>query len=496
MKARSFIKYILLFFCGQQGYSQVLPAENDTLNYRLIGFSMPVQSKAVSYKLEIARGRINNQYDFEKNIIYTTTENDNRIIATVPEFGKTYTWRMSGLKKNGKEVTKGTLLHFHTGADTGKFRLKILTNKLASNRLLVFIDYLGALYDLDGRPVWYLPKPADTTVTQLVRDFKLTSRGTITYLQTMGNANAYEIDYNGNILWKAPNDGRVSGIDTSEFYHHEFTRLSNGNYLIVGTEHIRQTLPENYDMSTDVKRGEKVSVGENGEILKSASFGTLIEYDSSGNIVWSWKLSDQFRDKTQLFGVDGQSYQKAHLNGFEFDERNKIIYLSFRDLNSIWKISYPNGAVLAKYDGVQANGQTLFRAQHSPRLTKDGNILLFNNNSGPRQAGYTGKSYVTIISEPTGNESPPLIWDFACDMDSFARHQTISGGSVSELPDGSILACMGWVNRQFIVNRNKEVLWNAISEIDKGNGDWAPYGAYRAWPVQPEMIEHMIFENN
>jgi len=72
-----------------------------------------------------------------------------------------------------------------------------------------------------GQAHLYLPfiegrNPAPT-------DLKLTTFGTITFI----SGNAYEVDYNGKVLWQAPNNGYVSHMD-HEILHHEFTRCRTG----------------------------------------------------------------------------------------------------------------------------------------------------------------------------------------------------------------------------------------------------------------------------
>ena len=500
MKATYFAACVFLFsLFDAQANSQILPAENDTLNYRLIGFSVPSTTKAISYKLEIALGRINNQHDFEKNIIYTATEKDNRIIAVVPEFGKEYTWQISSRKRNGKVKGKSPLYHFYTGADvhvdTSKYRVKVLTNNIKDKKLFVFIDYLGALYDLDGRPLWYLPRTVDSLPFETVRDLKLTPQGTLTFLQNAGNINAYEVDYDGSVLWKAPNDGRISN-DTSEFYHHEFTRLANGHYLIAGREDFSIEIQNDNKKNSSGRKNERLIFEKNGKFYRQATFPTLIEYDSAGHIAWSWKFSNYFTRNGLMLPLDSidEQYHSSHLNSFECDETNKVIYLSLRNLNSIWKISYPGGEVIAKYDAPKVSGDILYRAQHSVRLSGDGNLLMYNNNSERHNRNETGSSFVTIIKEPVTANMPYLIWTFPCDIDTLARHQTATGGSVAELTDRSILVSMGSANRHFIVNREKEVLWNAITEMNNGAGQWVPFGSYRNAPVEGvDQIERMIF---
>jgi len=90
----------------------------------------------------------------------------------------------------------------------------------------IYLDGSRTLYDLNGNPVWFLPAKDGMEI----RDMKITPQGTITYLN---GSDIYDVNYDGNILWKGPNTSVVNG-DSIEHYHHEFTRLSNGHYMVLG----------------------------------------------------------------------------------------------------------------------------------------------------------------------------------------------------------------------------------------------------------------------
>src|ERR1019366_6218887 len=79
----------------------------------------------------------------------------------------------------------------------------------------------------------YLPNIDSLDIEKTdVRDMRLTPYGTITFL-TPGRI--YEVNYSGAILWKGPGNG-VSDPYGHGRYHHEFTRLANGHYIVEGEE--------------------------------------------------------------------------------------------------------------------------------------------------------------------------------------------------------------------------------------------------------------------
>jgi len=215
--------FLLVIPC--QLNAQILPKEGSELHYRLIGFSFRQGPAGCKYKVEVAVGNYNNEDSFKKNIIVSFTSYSNKLIGEVPSFGKQYTWR-AVFTNTHLDKTENKLFHFSTkivpDVDTNVTRLRITKNAEKYKDWYIFSDGARTLYDMNGQPVWFMPDMKGLKMTP--RDIKLTPQGTITFL--LENIGAYEINYNGDILWKAPDNGSVSGEHT-EHYHHEFTRLSS-----------------------------------------------------------------------------------------------------------------------------------------------------------------------------------------------------------------------------------------------------------------------------
>jgi hypothetical protein len=475
---------LLMNYCA----AQVIPKDGDTVNYRLAGFSVPENKKADNYLFEIARGSYTSEKIFKENIIIKERNNSNQIIQLLPAFGESYTWRVHYLRKE-KQIGSTKLFHLYTGyidfIDTQKMRIRVITNNVKKDNFYIFFDNTRTLRDLNGDAVWYLPEiPNATNPNTGVRDLKMTPQGTITFLSSR---NIYEVDYSGKLLWSGPNDGRISH-DTTEYYHHEFTRLKNGHYMAAGNEYLDYAVPETIDSNTIKYRGNIKR--EKGKFFRKLEFGTLIEYDSLKNIVWSWRSSEPLGKNILPPANKVGKPDIAHMNSFFFDESINVIYISFRNINSILKIKYPEGTVLATYGDLylpltNKGGAGLFMGQHNA-TEKNGHIFIFNNNINATDRK-SDLSYLVILKEP---ESPADTikkeWEFSCDIDTFAAANCGAGGSMTELHDKTILACMGIAGRVFIVDRNKNVLWNALSEWKEPySKNWLPQNAgYRASVIE------------
>ena len=481
---------LLIATTGGALYAQVFPKEGSKLHYRIIGFSAIAATKESNYKLEIAAGTYFNEDSFKNNIIVSQSSKTNKIIAEVPSFGAKYTWRVTATNNIGG--ARNTLYHFSTGiipfVDTAISRLRITTKAEQYTDGYVFLDGKRTLYDMNGHPVWYLPALPEFKELQLrdVRDLKMSPMGTITFL---ADQKAYEINYNGDVLWKGPNTGAVSG-QISEHYHHEFTRLANGHYMVLGDENVLWKLPASKDSSL-LHNDKIVWDKQNNTINQKITFGTVIEYDDQGHVIWSWKSSDYFKTsdlgnrklKNGMYDID------THENSFFYDEHEKVIYVSFRNISRVVKIKYPEGTVLNTYGNLYKPGAAmkddgLFCYQHSCGLSQSGYLYLFNNNSCKIAAAPT----VLMMQEPLNDkEKLQKIWEYDCNSavkaeKKQADNKYTTGGNVIALPDNSLFVsmCSGYSDL-FIVNKDKKILWDAIPEKwDHDTHTWAGSTQYRA----------------
>lgn len=491
MKISSILFLYVLLCLNISLSAQIIPKEYASLNFRLVGFSVPFGADAKNYRFEIAQGNFTSEKKFRKHIIIKERAEINRKVIEVPYFGKEYTWRVKYYNAKNKLIVKTVLYHFSTAyapyIDTAKYRLRIIDAAKAHNDMLVLFDYSPIMYDMKGMPVWFIPDiPGVVERGRSMRDLKPTAYGTFTLLGDLG---AYEFDYYGNVIWKAPDDGKVSG-DTTERYHHEFTRIANKHYMVAGSQETVIKFPDS-SMAVKAIETDKAIEKRGDGYYKRTRTENIIEYDSTGKVVWYWKTVDHFNNSEYFNNrfPDGSYNATPHMNAFYFDEKNNYIYISFRNMNRIVKINYPEGKIVASY-GKQFNPERAgikkmpFRAQHSCRVTDDGRLYLFNNNT---DRDNNVSSYVDIFRQPeSGDQQLTKLWEFPCNIDSNAAACATSGGSVYMLSDESILVGMGIAGRAFIVNPEKNVLWNALPEFKDDQNKWVPQPQYRV-----SNIEHI-----
>lgn len=486
---------LLLLCCCTVSAAQIIPADGDSLNYRYVGFAVPEKKAGTTYQLQVwyyndADSTLSDKPVLEKNAA------TNEMLELLPAFGKSYAWRVNYYHK--KQPIDSTPYYYFTVrhnpfTDTSLSVMQIINDAKGQDDLFVLVDKTRTMYNMQGEAIWFLPNVLPDMVDNytVIRDLEMTPYNTITFLSSRKCGG--EVDFKGRLLWKVPNTGQVSG-DKHENLHHEFTRLKNGNYMVAGHKYEEHKLPNNPAIKSDSTIYKK-----NGANYVKVEACTIIEYDTKGNVVWTWNSSKHFSDADLFTPLQGGAlFTETHMNAFDFDEEQRVIYISFRNMSRVIKISYPDGAILAQYgeDYTKDNrvqGSGLFYGQHACRLNSREELLLFNNNS-PWRGVRTDSSRVAsaLLLKETPDGGIKKVWDFSCDIDTFATGFTNVGGSVCELRNGDMLVCMGITNRNFIVSRKKKIVWNSRIVYRKKDLGWAPDG-YRISPVYKEQLKAILF---
>jgi len=484
--------------CRQECAGQIYPKEGSELYYRLIGFSFPAQSWAVRYGVEIAQGNYTDAGVFEKNISQRINSRSSKIIGEVPFFGVRYTWRIVFVTKDsGRKYS--ILYHFSTrtspDVDSTVSRLRVTKAAEKYKDAYVFLDGTRVLYDMNGKPIWFLPGSDWNSKEAYPRDLKLSPKGTITF--TTGYK-PYEINYDGKILWQYKSN---RDDDITDSFHHEFTRMGNGHYMAMRYESVMDPLPEYKD---SVARNAR----DSSRYFHKTKFSTIVEYDRDNNIVWRWR-SYEYEHSSDLQyrkpGDDTLWNHDLHENSFYFDEAHKAIYLSFRNISRVIKIKYPGGDVLNTYGtlykpGITEWGNALFCMQHSCRVNDKGDLYVFNNNT----CGTPPTPKVELMQQPAGGKGElKKIWEYQCTIDDPAvaseNPHFHSGGNVLELPDQSMFVSMSAPYcKVFIVGHDKKILWSAVPEkYYPEEGKWKqPPELYRASIVRTRKeLEELIWNS-
>jgi len=500
--------YIMVLTCC----GQVIPVPDAKLNYTQVMFDHPWAKGASSYILQIIEDSKEATFDHpfkEQQDSSTAT-----LISNL-QFGKKYLWRYMGNSPAAQSLWNGPYA-FEITADSfinrGIVTLTVTQNDSISNAGgLIVNDATHTIVDRSGKIVWYLNKVnwffkytqwsktvdgvqstnKSNAITPVISDLRVTPAGTITYL---ADSVAAEYDLNGNLLWKAPNNCLVSGSG-GEGYNHDFKRLPNGHYMVLGNQFWRK-LPT-YTDTPQVKKKYFERRAMNGTEYAKVEFGTVIEYDKAGKVVWSWNSASYF-DADPLQPIMGNSEtdreMKPHVNAFSVDRKNQFVYVGFRDVDRIVKVEKSTGKVVDSW-GLQlpvgwAKHPVNMHLQHDANILDDGTLAIFNNNDYP---GRDSIPSVIILSQP---DSGKVLWQFNCGFDSLNRRATRNGGNVDQLSNGNFLVCLGNLNRIWEVTKDKRLVWQATIKMNPKDGVDYSYRLYRAHYISSLYPCYFTFQPN
>lgn len=447
------IFYICLFlFLAKSTRAQITPKNKSSLNYTQIMFEYNEVKNAVTYNLQLS---YNNDSIEPGKIIQVKTDSSTATLITGLMFGKSYKWNVLAYNAFGKLINTSDNYYFNINGcvftDTSKYRILINKNISSNPKELIWIDYFHAAFDKWGRAVWYIANPnGSVSKDEQIRNLKMSPKGTVTFLT---GTEAYDIDINGNILWKAPNDGKISGKER-EFYHHDFNMMANGNYMVLGQYYENRKPPNTKDTA-----------------LCELEIGTVIEYDSTGKISWSWNSKDYFTNE-ELFYSTKLKLNDAittHMNAFSVDEACKYVYVGFRNINRIIKIEKKTGKVIASYGSIidktkkeTIYGNNFFNRQHDAYVLSNNNIVVLNNDN--IDLPEVVSSVVIFNQKSKTNLFPKKVWEFKLNFDTLTNGKSFKMGNVTELKNGNLLVCEGAINRIIEVTPKKEIVWDAFTE--------------------------------
>lgn len=464
-------KYGAFFFMMSAlltGYSQYLPKDGVKLNYNQIYFEYPVNPKAVSYKLHLAIDSTQNKDDFDT---YRVTSQVSKTPAAKLKgltFGKKYKWYVEQTLKDKK--TEKSAVHYFAlyscpYADTTRYKFKQYYSDLKQvEDGIIWLDHVHCAINRRLEVVWFLaPINDDFKEEKQIRDFRVYNDGTITFIS---EGEAYHITKDLQVIWKAPNDGKVSG-EKKENYHHSFEKLPNGNYMVMGNQYIEL---------------EKTDTKDTSE--RRVEFSTLIEYNKKKEVVWSWRLIDNLA-LDLLANPETNFIYNTHCNSFSISKDGQKILLGFRDISRIIEIDKKSGKIVRSLGKKLNKTDTLvyetdlFRFPHDAKYTGNDVISVLNNND--IKNGKISSLVFFKLPNKDHKDITPL-WDFSFDFDTYTNGKSSKLGNYVVLPDKHLLINEGSVNRIVEIDPAKKIpLWDLRITKNYGNSGWSDFAVYRVY---------------
>ncbi|MFC2150691.1 aryl-sulfate sulfotransferase [Calditrichota bacterium] len=419
----------------------ISPEQDEELNHTHVFFSWGPIFESDGYRLQIAINTGNNP--FENSIIHDTILHTSGIvIESGLDWGVEYVWKYWGLDETGATIAPSGVYSFSTAQLPDvltTFEVEIYDSARLQPGITIFgvrlRGYLAAV-DVNGDCIWFLGG-ADVDLDQLSNGNMLFNAG----------GTLVESDIHGNIVFKSANLG----------FHHEVEKLPNGNYLGLLGDYRDVAFPSKPD-SSKLWRGDK-----------------LVELNPQGEIVWSWSTFDGFttedHDSLALAANVGYPYfDWTHGNTAHMNTAGDAIIMSFRYLDRLTLVSYPEGIVIWNIGDRFQSGEALygknvnFSDQHDCEFLTNGNIILYDNhNDGPELGSRALEISIDFDRDPVVlNE-----WEYWTDRSN-------SGSDADRLENGNTLITGMRLNEILEVTYEGEAVWR-LKDV------WATdFGAYRS----------------
>jgi len=342
------------------------------------------------------------------------------------------------LDLNGNERTSDTI-HIQTGElgviQTGDMRL-YTNNYTAEQKDRLFL-FQNAIYDTEGYIRWY-------TTFQSNKYFPMS--GDQIALQAWPDKGApvesieiRMINLMGELLIE---------YDVPNRNHHEIFEKSPGGNLLVASnaQPYNSTLDDTEDMIVEIDR-------ESGEVAKTWDLRDI--YDQTRPRLWTEMPNDW-----------------CHLNSIEYDSSDNTLLISSKLQYFVSKIDYDSGDIKwifgnhenweeawQEYLLTPVNFDTTIHAdrdwvyaQHMPRMTSEGTVIVYDNGS-TRPGGEFTRAIEFRVD--TSNMTVEKVWTYDCNF------VTRTMGSVQVFEDGNVLLGHGEKGRLTEVDRDGNIVFDA-----------------------------------
>jgi len=286
-----------------------------------------------------------------------------------------------------------------------------------------------------------------------------------------------ELDWAGNEVWRWEHPN----------FHHDMHRLPNGNTLALTwvplpediADRIKGGLPEEmvrvYVNDKFFREFLLAGVGVGGRPRLEGKLGdAILEINPQGEVVREWLAHEHLDPDKDVLDPQDFPGEWSHANALTCAPDGKVI-ISFRELSVIMILDWPSGEVVWKW------GRPCVSCQHSPTITPEGTLLVFDNGAHhPIQS----KSRIVEVDM----ETDQIIWQY------FGKpvYSLFSGhiAGAERLPNGNTFICEGESGRLFEITREGDYVWEWNSPFVhdfKGVKNVQIFRAHRYMLDSPEL---------
>jgi len=342
-----------------------------------------------------------------------------------------------------------------------------------------------------------------------------------------GGGKMQEFDWNGDLVWD------FSWGNATATQHHDFTRLPNGNILMLVKE--KKTAAE------AIAAGRIPSTVEGTEVQPDSLVEIRPSGKTGGDVVWEWHLWDhliQDNDKEKAnYGEVAAHPERVdinynvvagrraapdwtHFNAVSYNADLDQVLVSLRNFSEIWIIDHgtttkeaaggtggrrgKGGDLLYRwgnprvYRAGTVQDQRLY-GQHNAHwipkgLAGAGHLLIYNNGDTRPVTMYSSVEEIVLPVDANGRYSPGAdkkygpdrsVWSYSAPNPADFYSVNISGAQ--RLPNGNTLICAGAPGIIFEITPQNKVVWQYNMPAFGGRGGANARNVFRAYRFGPDF---------
>ncbi|HSW39779.1 MAG TPA: aryl-sulfate sulfotransferase [Acidobacteriota bacterium] len=278
-----------------------------------------------------------------------------------------------------------------------------------------------------------------------------------------------EIDWDGNVVWEY----KLQTPDAVQ--HHAFTRMPNGNTLILAWERI--SADEFIARGREPRTIPVAGAGMNGRFNTDFWVDFVREVNPAGETVWQWRAWDHVGTGPFQFDLNytvpdtmaGSAgyYDWTHFNAVEYLPETDQIILSSRNFSEIYFVDRKTGRMVYRWGNPSAYGQG-----EAPSWLNNGDQKMFGNHNVTHVGGTRFMIFDNGSERPEGNRSAVIeidittgniVWEYTAPTSN--SFYTARQGAAQRLPNGNTLVTSSNHGHLFEVTREKKVVWDYVNPL-------------------------------
>jgi arylsulfate sulfotransferase len=265
----------------------------------------------------------------------------------------------------------------------------------------------------------------------------------------------------GPVFSRIDRKGDLVDYMEEHFLHHDVDVLPWGNLLAITSREFRlpyYRLPKTVNVSQLYSRDDILEIDpETGAIVGVIAFEGYIGTDEICPACITTEV------------VGGRDW--IHVNALDYDLAEQALYVSVRNLNRIYKMSYPEAEVEWVMGDGGDFGEGLFTHQHNPYRIAPGRMLVFDNGLHPDPFEEDRSRVIEIEYDPEARAAR-IVWEYDGPPTFYSEAQ----GDASLLANGNILVVDSAGPRIVEITRDGMPVWELTMP--------KPYVFYKAHRIE------------